>query len=140
VTDYGTVRQAERLCDVRLWHRPGHTCAECPQPVDNYVFHEWSKHNRTRAEVERERERWRLKQAGRRAAKDDTAGQRVVSPGDAPWDAMYVSPGESPKSPGMEEGDFDFALTATTHLPCEHGETKGSWACALCRASQREAS
>jgi hypothetical protein len=76
-----------------------------------------------------------LKKAGQRAAKDEPAGHAPVSPGDAPWDRVRMSPGESPESPGMEEGDFDSALTATTHLPCEHGESRGAWACALCRRS-----
>lgn len=141
VRDYGTVRQADRLCEVRLWHAAGHDCPDCPQPVDDYVFHKWPKHNRTRAEVERERRQWKQKKAGQRAASAEPAGPRVVSPGDAPWDRASVSPGESPKSPGMEEGDFDSALTAaTTHLPCSHGESRGGWACALCRAESRSAS
>jgi hypothetical protein len=137
VNNYGTLAQAARLCQVRLWHPPGHDCPACPQPVDNYVFHEWARHNKTRAQVENEREKWRLKQAGYRSTKDEPQGQPVVSPGDAPWDMVVVSPGESPKSPGMEEGDFDSALTATTHLPCEHNEPRGSWACALCRRDAR---
>lgn len=61
IASLGTVGQAERLVDVRLWHRV----------EGGYAFHEWSNDGRqpTRQSVEQRREEDRKRKAVARAAK-----------------------------------------------------------------------
>lgn len=127
---YGNDELAQRLCEAKLWHAPGHDCPSgCPQITEGYVFHEWTKHNRTRDEVERERAKWRLKKAGQRMSPGDSPRESLGdSTGYAPWD----SPWESRESPGIGTGD----LAEEEKRSCVHGEPRGEWACAICRKAQ----
>lgn len=48
----GTQDDADLLVREGVWHRPGHDCEECPQPVGMDVYvHNFLEHNRAAAEV-----------------------------------------------------------------------------------------
>lgn len=43
---------AARLCEVNLWHAPGHDCKKCPQPQSGeYVIHDYLEHQRSAAKI-----------------------------------------------------------------------------------------
>lgn len=43
---------ASRLCDVELWHAPGHDCKKCPQPpAGDYLIHDYLEHQRSAAKI-----------------------------------------------------------------------------------------
>lgn len=60
-------RLAARLVEVGLWHGHGHGCLTCPQPLDGWVFHDWSDFQPTSDEIERKREHDRKRQREWRA-------------------------------------------------------------------------
>lgn len=66
---------ANRLVSAGLWHKNGHSCEECPQPLDasGYVFHDWDDNNPTSEEVEAKRASDRERQRARRARLSGTA-------------------------------------------------------------------
>jgi hypothetical protein len=46
------MKLAARLCDVNLWHAPGHECKKCPQPQPGeYVIHDYLEHQRSAAKI-----------------------------------------------------------------------------------------
>lgn len=53
-----TPKQLAALTGSGLWHAAGHTCRRCPQPAPGeYQIHDFLTYNRSRAQVEEERER-----------------------------------------------------------------------------------
>ncbi|MCA1195111.1 hypothetical protein [Saccharopolyspora sp. 6V] len=70
---YGTARQAEKLCAAGLW-----TAVE-RDGEKGYQFHEWSAYQKTRAQVETERERTRERVAKHRAKAAGRSGSGTVS-------------------------------------------------------------
>lgn len=71
IASLGSVTQARRLVDVRLWE----------DAEGGYRFHEWSDDGRqpTRGEVEERREQDRIRKAEARAARAAKAKERKVS-------------------------------------------------------------
>lgn len=62
-----TKTRAEKLMKAGLWHKRGHSCDRCPQPIDGHaVVHDYLRHNRSAEQVERLREA--RSQAGARGA------------------------------------------------------------------------
>lgn len=80
------LRYAKRLVDVGLWHEVEH------EGEAGYRYHDWSEFQRTKAEVEAERETWRAKKAGQRKGKTNPP----VSPGDNRGDRTGTPP-ETPQ-------------------------------------------
>lgn len=63
------VKLAGRLCDVNLWHQPGHDCDRCAQPPDGqYVIHDYLEHQRSAERV--------AEVSSRRAASGRVGGSR----------------------------------------------------------------
>jgi hypothetical protein len=60
---------AAKLCEVCLWHAPGHDCKRCPQPpAGEYVIHDYLEHQRSAARV--------AEVSGKRAAAGRTGGSK----------------------------------------------------------------
>ena len=63
------MKLAARLCDLDLWHAPGHDCKKCPQPpAGEYVIHDYLEHQRSAARV--------AELSEKRAAAGRTGGSR----------------------------------------------------------------
>lgn len=70
---YGTARQADKLVAAGLWH------AAEKDGEPGYQFHEWDTYQKTRAQVETEREKTRERVARHRARKTDGGTQQPGS-------------------------------------------------------------
>ena len=78
----GTPGQAQKLCDSGLWQKLS----------TGYVFHEWELRNRTKSDIESEREANRVRKAEQRKRKN-------VSPGQSP----DVTEPKAPASQGVSQ-------------------------------------
>jgi hypothetical protein len=67
------VKLAAKLCDVHLWHAPGHDCKKCPQPpAGEYVVHDYLEHQRSAAKI--------AEISGKRAASGSRGGSKSRPP------------------------------------------------------------
>lgn len=79
----GTAKDVEHLCRVRLWHAPGYLCfsEKCTNVPAGFVgFHDWSVYQRSREQVEHDREQARLRQSRRRSRRDTPSANEGTTP------------------------------------------------------------
>lgn len=117
----GTAK-ARRLVEAGLWHAGAIRDGE-----KGWQFHEFTAPGRqdSRAQVEADRDKWRKKKAGQRAAAGDSRGESPpMSPGDkgamSPGDSRGESPGESlrvTRDPTQPNRDIPGYVQAATHDP-----------------------
>src|SRR5205085_1089919 len=68
-------KDADWLVASELWHAAGHDCSDCPDiPPKHYLFHDWPKYQKTKAQVESERSAARERMARRRRGGKDLPG------------------------------------------------------------------
>lgn len=69
-------KDAQALIDARLWHGPGYDCPDpkcTPVPPGHYGFHQWTGNGqRTRDQIEHDREKNRQRQSRHRSRRDST--------------------------------------------------------------------
>lgn len=81
------LRYAKRLVDAGLWHEAEH------DGETGFEFHDWSNYQKTRDQVEAEREEWRQKKRKSRRGNMSPGD----TPEDTPRDATEEPPGDSTK-------------------------------------------
>lgn len=134
------LRYAKRLVDAGLWHD-----AEF-DGERGFQFHDWPDYQKTREQVEAEREEWRQKKR--------TSRRNKKSPGDTPGDTTKDTPGDSPKesreSPGTRsrtslgasgQGDVPVPNVGATPRPLdrcdEHRDDPHPPPCGKCADARR---
>lgn len=76
LTGLGTLGQASKLVEVRLWHAHGHDCPRCQQPPKGgWIFHDWTDVGtvKTGEEIKARREADRIRQRKHRARQREEA-------------------------------------------------------------------
>lgn len=64
----GSAKDAQALVATTLWHEHDHGCPACPDvPPKHYLYHEWGLYQKTKEQVEKEREQAKKRQANYRA-------------------------------------------------------------------------
>lgn len=123
----GTTKTSRELVAAGLWEAT----------PDGWLVHDYTDHQRTSAEIEAEREKWRRKKAGQREVspgdnEGDRVGESTESPADVPPPVVSVQSTEVSRTSaeslalGAEAGERDPRVTEALSRMADEGLARGT--------------
>jgi len=120
----GTMGQAKKLVEVRLWHDHGHDCVRCPQPPKgSWIFHDWTDVGtiKTAADIKDRREAGRERQRRHRSRQKERVSNGVT---DAVTNAGGNGVSHAPPVPVPRPSSGVTPVSPVTQVPPDLGLTE----------------